>query len=181
MATASGNGGGSGQWRRRRPASTMSHLKVPTTGGLRTTEGGRPIFKSPDGIWSGGGRRRRKCGGGFEGDGALGAWSAWGGNSAMASYSHNYGRFEDSHYYNVNGVGLQNLEAQLIQVNAALQNMIDEKELCSTQPMFYPEENVSVDTLKNVEVNEVTQVEDYWSETVEELEVFQIEPDIIIA
>ncbi|KAK9166227.1 hypothetical protein Scep_001418 [Stephania cephalantha] len=42
------------------------------------------------------------------------------GNPAMASYPHNYGRFEDSHYYNVNGV----------------------------------EENVIVDTLKNVEVNE---------------------------
>ncbi|KAK9083763.1 hypothetical protein Scep_030234 [Stephania cephalantha] len=40
---------------------------------------------------------------------------------------------------------------------------IDEEELCST----HPEEDVSVDSLKNFEVNEVTQVEDYWSETVE--------------
>ncbi|KAK9083017.1 hypothetical protein Scep_029488 [Stephania cephalantha] len=39
-----------------RPAGTMSHLELPTTGGLRTTEGGRPIFKSPDGYEVG--RRR---------------------------------------------------------------------------------------------------------------------------
>ncbi|KAK9088523.1 hypothetical protein Scep_027605 [Stephania cephalantha] len=72
-------------------------------------------------------------------------------------------------------------ETQLIQVNATLQNMLDENELCSAQPISYPEENVSADTLKNVEVNEVTQVEDYSSETMEELEVFQTESDIIIA
>ncbi|KAK9094399.1 hypothetical protein Scep_025868 [Stephania cephalantha] len=59
--------------------------------------------------------------------------------------------------------------------------MLDEKELCSTLPISYLEENVSVDILKNVEVNEVTQVEDYWSKIVEELEVVQTEPDIIIA
>ncbi|KAK9093992.1 hypothetical protein Scep_025461 [Stephania cephalantha] len=69
------------------------------------------------------------------------------GNPAMASYSHNYGRSEYSHYYNVNGV----------------------------------EENVSADTLNSVEVNEVTQVKDNWSETAEGLEVFQIESEIIIA
>ncbi|KAK9125465.1 hypothetical protein Scep_014311 [Stephania cephalantha] len=63
----------------------------------------------------------------------------------MASYPHYFGRFEDSHCYDVNG------------------------------------ENVSVGTLKNVEVNEVTQVEDYWSETTEGFEFFQIEPDIVIA
>ncbi|KAK9088753.1 hypothetical protein Scep_027835 [Stephania cephalantha] len=60
-------------------------------------------------------------------------------------------------------------------------NMLNEKGLCSLQPISYPEENVSVNTLKNVEVNEVTQVEDYWSDTVEGFEVFQIEPEIIIA
>ncbi|KAK9166907.1 hypothetical protein Scep_002098 [Stephania cephalantha] len=59
--------------------------------------------------------------------------------------------------------------------------MTEKKELCSTQPIFHPKENVSVDTLKNVEVNEVTQVEDYWSETVEGLEVLHIEPEITIA
>ncbi|KAK9105411.1 hypothetical protein Scep_022255 [Stephania cephalantha] len=76
---------------------------------------------------------------------------------------------------------LQNLENQFIQVNATLQNMLDEKELCNTQPISYSDENVSVDTLKNVEVNEVTQVENYWRETAEGLEVLQIEPEIIIA
>ncbi|KAK9162738.1 hypothetical protein Syun_003640 [Stephania yunnanensis] len=35
--------------------------------------------------------------------------------------------------------------------------------------------------LKNFEVNEVTQVEDYWRETSEECEVFQIEPEIVIS
>ncbi|KAK9100392.1 hypothetical protein Scep_023822 [Stephania cephalantha] len=178
----------------------------------------------------------------------------------MASYPHNYGRFEDSHYYNANRVvevceicedyshstydcpyypkyenyhypsyaspqpdffglmpspqipqqstyledmmkkllddqqrfheelqqfsrefpSLQNLEIQFIQVNATLQNMLDEKELCNTQPISYSEENVNVDTLRNVEVNEVTQVENYWCETTEGLEVLQIEPDISI-
>ncbi|KAK9139994.1 hypothetical protein Scep_009675 [Stephania cephalantha] len=102
------------------------------------------------------------------------------GNPAMASYSHNYGQFEDSRYYNVNGVGLQNLEALLIQVNITLQNMIDEKESCSIKLIFYPEESVRVNILKNVDVNEVTLVEDYWSERAEGLEVFQIEPEIII-
>ncbi|KAK9159094.1 hypothetical protein Scep_005668 [Stephania cephalantha] len=151
----------------------------------------------------------------------------------MASYPHNYGRFEDSHYYNVNEVevceicedyshstydspyypkyesyhypsyaspqldffglmpspqipqqstsledmmkkllddqqrfheelqqfsrefpSLQNLETQFIQANATLHNMLDEKELCNTQPISYSEENVNVDTLKKVEVNE---------------------------
>ncbi|KAK9134875.1 hypothetical protein Syun_014205 [Stephania yunnanensis] len=67
------------------------------------------------------------------------------------SYPHNYGRYEDSHYYNVNEVA------------------------------FNPEEDVSDDTLKNLEVHDITQVEDYLIETSEECEVFQIEPEIVIA
>ncbi|KAK9088835.1 hypothetical protein Scep_027917 [Stephania cephalantha] len=98
-----------------------------------------------------------------------------------SSYPHNYGRFEDSHYYNVNGVGLKDLETQFIQYNVRLQNMTYEEELCSTQLIFNPEEDVSVDTLKIFEVNEVTQMEDYLRETLEESEVFQIEPKIVIA
>ncbi|KAK9116307.1 hypothetical protein Sjap_015254 [Stephania japonica] len=35
--------------------------------------------------------------------------------------------------------------------------------------------------LESVEVNEITSVEDYWSERMEELEVSPSEPDIIIA
>ncbi|KAK9094631.1 hypothetical protein Scep_026100 [Stephania cephalantha] len=77
--------------------------------------------------------------------------------------------------------GLKDLETQLIQYNAKLQNMTDEEELCSTQPIFNPEEDVSVDTLKDFKVNEVTQMEDYLRETSEECEVFQIEPEIVIA
>ncbi|KAK9167149.1 hypothetical protein Scep_002340 [Stephania cephalantha] len=67
---------------------------------------------------------------------------------------------------------LQNLETQFIQVNVTLQNMLDEKELCNTQPISYSEENVNVDTLRNVEVNVDTSVENYWC---------QIESDISIA
>ncbi|KAK9160229.1 hypothetical protein Syun_006570 [Stephania yunnanensis] len=62
-----------------------------------------------------------------------------------------------------------------------LQNMTDEEELCSTQPIFNLDEDVSIDALKNLEVNEVTQVEDYWRETSEEREVFQIDSEIVIA
>ncbi|KAK9083302.1 hypothetical protein Scep_029773 [Stephania cephalantha] len=77
--------------------------------------------------------------------------------------------------------GLNDLETQFIQYNATLQNMTDEEELCSTQPIFNAEEDVSVDTLKIFEVNEVTQMEDYLRETAEGREVFQIEPEIVIA
>ncbi|KAK9094380.1 hypothetical protein Scep_025849 [Stephania cephalantha] len=77
--------------------------------------------------------------------------------------------------------GLKDLETQLNQYNAKLQSMTDEEELCSTQPIFNLEEDVSVDTLKNFELNEVTQMEDYLRETSEECEVFQIEPEIVIA
>ncbi|KAK9151235.1 hypothetical protein Syun_009544 [Stephania yunnanensis] len=62
-----------------------------------------------------------------------------------------------------------------------VENMTDEEELCSAQPIFNPEEDVTVDMLRNFEVNEVTQVEDYLKETSEEREVFQIEPKIVIA
>ncbi|KAK9128018.1 hypothetical protein Syun_016815 [Stephania yunnanensis] len=69
-------------------------------------------------------------------------------NPAMDfSYTYNYGRYEDSHYYNVNGV----------------------------------EEDVSFDTLTNLEVKEDTQMEDYLIDTSEECEVFQIELEIVIA
>ncbi|KAK9089130.1 hypothetical protein Scep_028212 [Stephania cephalantha] len=77
--------------------------------------------------------------------------------------------------------GLKDLETQFIQYNVRLQNMTYEEELCSAQPIFNPDEDVSVDTLKNFEVNEVTKVEDYWRETAEGREVFQIEPEIVIA
>ncbi|KAK9125812.1 hypothetical protein Scep_014658 [Stephania cephalantha] len=77
--------------------------------------------------------------------------------------------------------GLKDLEIQFIQYNVRLQNMTYEEELCSTQPIFNPEEDVSVDTLKFFDVNEVTQMEDYLRKTSEEREVFQIEPKIFIA
>ncbi|KAK9157913.1 hypothetical protein Scep_004487 [Stephania cephalantha] len=76
--------------------------------------------------------------------------------------------------------GLKELETQLIQYNVKLQNMTDEEELSSTQPIFNPEEDVSVDTLKIFKVNEVTQMEDYLRETSEECEIFQIEQEIVI-
>ncbi|KAK9158351.1 hypothetical protein Scep_004925 [Stephania cephalantha] len=76
---------------------------------------------------------------------------------------------------------LKDLETQLNQYNARLYSMTDEEELCNTQPIFNPEEDVSVDTLKIFEVNEVTQMEDYLRETSKECEVFQIELEIVIA
>ncbi|KAK9125766.1 hypothetical protein Scep_014612 [Stephania cephalantha] len=66
-------------------------------------------------------------------------------------------------------------------MNTTLENLIDEKELCSTQPVFYLEENLSVITLKSVEVNEATQVAGYWSETTDECKASPTEPNIIIA
>ncbi|KAK9140316.1 hypothetical protein Scep_009997 [Stephania cephalantha] len=77
--------------------------------------------------------------------------------------------------------GLKDLETKLDQYNARLQSMTDEEELCSTQPIFNPKEDVSVDTLKIFEVNEVTHMDDYLRETSKECEVFQIEPEIVIA
>ncbi|KAK9125334.1 hypothetical protein Scep_014180 [Stephania cephalantha] len=59
--------------------------------------------------------------------------------------------------------------------------MTDEEELCSTQPIFNPNEDVSVDTLKDFKVNEVAQMEDYLRETSKECEVFRIEQEIVIA
>ncbi|KAK9168963.1 hypothetical protein Syun_001103 [Stephania yunnanensis] len=103
-------------------------------------------------------------------------------NPAMDfSYPHNYGRYEDSHYYHVNGLGSKDLVTDLDQYIASRQRKIDEAELCSTQPTFNPEEDVSDDTLTNLEVQDVTRVEDYLIETPEECEVFQIEPEIVIA
>ncbi|KAK9113919.1 hypothetical protein Syun_020716 [Stephania yunnanensis] len=75
---------------------------------------------------------------------------------------------------------LQNFETYFIQVNATLQNILNEKELCNKQPISYSKENVNVDTLRNVDVNEVTPVENYWCETTQGLEVLQIESDISI-
>ncbi|KAK9140042.1 hypothetical protein Scep_009723 [Stephania cephalantha] len=88
---------------------------------------------------------------------------------------------EDFKQFEVEFPGLHNLETQLIQFNARLQNMFDKEDLCSTQPIIHLEENMNVNMLKNVEVDEVTQVEDYWSETSEGIEVFQIELEIVIA
>ncbi|KAK9113732.1 hypothetical protein Syun_020529 [Stephania yunnanensis] len=75
----------------------------------------------------------------------------------------------------------KDLVTGLDQYIASRQRKIDEEELCSTQPTFHPEEDVSVHTLTNLEVHDVTQVEDYLIETSEECEVFQIEPEIVIA
>ncbi|KAK9092958.1 hypothetical protein Syun_027869 [Stephania yunnanensis] len=77
--------------------------------------------------------------------------------------------------------GSKDLVTDLDQYFASRQRKIDEAELCSTQPTFYPEEDVSVDTLTNLGVKEDTQMEDYLIETFDECEVFQIEPEIVIA
>ncbi|KAK9168767.1 hypothetical protein Syun_000907 [Stephania yunnanensis] len=77
--------------------------------------------------------------------------------------------------------GSKDLVTDLDQYIANRQRKIDEAELCSTQPTFNPEEDVSVHTLTNLEVKKDTQVEDYLIETCEECEVFQIELEIVIA
>ncbi|KAK9099154.1 hypothetical protein Syun_026199 [Stephania yunnanensis] len=77
--------------------------------------------------------------------------------------------------------GSKDLVTDLDQYIVSLQRKIDEAELCSTQPTFNPEEDVSFDTLTNLEMKKVTQVEDYLIETSEECKVFQIEPEIAIA
>ncbi|KAK9098952.1 hypothetical protein Syun_025997 [Stephania yunnanensis] len=77
--------------------------------------------------------------------------------------------------------GSKDLVTDLDQYIASHQRKFDEAELCSTQPTFNPEEDVSVDTLTNLEVKEDTQMEDYLIDTSKECEVFQIEPEIIIA
>ncbi|KAK9107357.1 hypothetical protein Syun_023368 [Stephania yunnanensis] len=46
---------------------------------------------------------------------------------------------------------------------------------------FTPEEDMSDDTLTNLEAKEDTQMEDYLKETSDECEVFPIEPEIVIA
>ncbi|KAK9160332.1 hypothetical protein Syun_006673 [Stephania yunnanensis] len=77
--------------------------------------------------------------------------------------------------------GSKDLVTDLDQYIANHQRKIDEAELCSTQPTFNPEEDVSVDTLTSLEVKDDTQMEDYLIDTSEECEVFQIEPEIVIA
>ncbi|KAK9143376.1 hypothetical protein Syun_012776 [Stephania yunnanensis] len=77
--------------------------------------------------------------------------------------------------------GSKDLVTDLDQYIVSRQGKIDEAELCSTQPTFNPEEDVSVDTLTNLELKEDTQIEDYLIETSEECKVLQIEPEIVIA
>ncbi|KAK9168671.1 hypothetical protein Syun_000811 [Stephania yunnanensis] len=77
--------------------------------------------------------------------------------------------------------GSKELVADLDQHISSRPRKIDEAELCSTQPTFNLEEDASVDTLTNLEVKEDTQMEDYLIDTSEECEVFQIEPEIVIA
>ncbi|KAK9162729.1 hypothetical protein Syun_003631 [Stephania yunnanensis] len=186
-----------------------------------------------------------------------------------SSYLHNYGRYEDSHYYNVNGVGMPQNTYQNINMNSFVQQ-VEVCEICGdyshsahncpynplyenyhyssyappqpdfsglrshtqapqhernqrchqslslndmmmqvmeslpenwrtrneiqnidfslpaltdvqTSFTFTLEEDVSDDTLTNLEVREDIQPEDYVMEISKECEVFQIEPEIVIA
>ncbi|KAK9160969.1 hypothetical protein Syun_007310 [Stephania yunnanensis] len=76
---------------------------------------------------------------------------------------------------------LKDVQTSFDRNSASRQRKIDEAELCSAQPTFNPEEDVSVDTLTNLEAKEDTLMEDYLIETSEECEVFQIESEIVIA
>ncbi|KAK9134588.1 hypothetical protein Syun_013918 [Stephania yunnanensis] len=186
-----------------------------------------------------------------------------------SAYLHNYGRYEDSHYYNVNGVGMPQNRYQNINMNSFVQQ-VEVCEICGdyshsthncpynsryenyhyssyappqpdfsgfmshtqapqhernqrchqslslndmmmevmeslpeswrtrneipnidlslpaltdvqTSFTFTPDEDVSDDTLTNLEVREDIQPEDYVIETSDECEVFPIEPEIVIA
>ncbi|KAK9101427.1 hypothetical protein Scep_024857 [Stephania cephalantha] len=109
---------------------------------------------------------------------------------AMASYPHNYGRFEDSHYYNVNGVealmqeDMQHMKSKLqnskTQVTAILEHLMDEEEL-PPQPIFDSDETVNADTSKSVEFDELSIVDEHLSEPEETLYVSSHERDITIA
>ncbi|KAK9162520.1 hypothetical protein Syun_003422 [Stephania yunnanensis] len=76
---------------------------------------------------------------------------------------------------------LKDVQTSFDQYIVGLQRKIDEEELRSTQPTFSSKEDVSVDTLTNLEMKEDTQMEDNLIETSEECDVFQIEPEIVIA
>ncbi|KAK9150993.1 hypothetical protein Syun_009302 [Stephania yunnanensis] len=188
--------------------------------------------------------------------------------SMDSSYLHNYGRYEDSHYYNVNGVGMPQNRYQNINMNSFVQQ-VEVCEICEdyshsahtcpynsrygnyhyssyappqpdfsgfmprtqapqhernqrchqslslndtmmevmeclpeswrtrneipnidlslpaltdvqTSFTFTPEEDMSDDTLTNLEVHEDSEPEEYLIETSEECDVFQIEPEIVI-
>ncbi|KAK9107342.1 hypothetical protein Syun_023353 [Stephania yunnanensis] len=77
--------------------------------------------------------------------------------------------------------GSKDLVTDLDQYSATFHRIIYEAELCSTQPTFNPDEDVSVHTLTNLEVHVDIQMEDYLIETSDECEVFQIETEIVIA
>ncbi|KAK9094960.1 hypothetical protein Scep_026429 [Stephania cephalantha] len=76
---------------------------------------------------------------------------------------------------------LKDVQTSFDRNSVSLQRKIDQAELGSTQPTFHPEEDMRDDTLTNLEVREDTEPEDYVIEISEECEVFQIEPEIVIA
>ncbi|KAK9094422.1 hypothetical protein Scep_025891 [Stephania cephalantha] len=115
-------------------------------------------------------------------------------NSIMASYPYNYGQFEDSYYYGVNGLSQSTTQQSLqenkqhmnptlqnskTQVTAILEHMMDRKEL-SPQSVSDLEEIVNDATLKSVEFDEFSIVDEYLSEPEETLEVSSHELDITI-
>ncbi|KAK9095748.1 hypothetical protein Sjap_021245 [Stephania japonica] len=125
------------------------------------------------------------------------------GNSTMASYSYNYGRFEDSYYHGVNGVAdiyesmrnqpsrdiirfLLESEQDMDLTEKELDQWIEQKDQEAEEEMKSILQNISAEIvsaipLKSVKVIGVTPVEDYYSETTQELEVFLSVVDIIIA
>ncbi|KAK9098491.1 hypothetical protein Syun_025536 [Stephania yunnanensis] len=76
---------------------------------------------------------------------------------------------------------LKDVQTSFDRNSVSLQRKIDQAELRGTQPTFHPDEDVRDDTLRNLEVREDTESEDYVIEISEECEVFQIEPEIVIA
>ncbi|KAK9147907.1 hypothetical protein Scep_006664 [Stephania cephalantha] len=98
----------------------------------------------------------------------------------MASYFHNYGQFEYSYYYGVNGHINPKLQNSETQDTTTLEHLIDEEEL-SPQPISDSKETVNAATLKSVELDEFSIVNEYLSKSEETLEVSSHELDITIA
>ncbi|KAK9129995.1 hypothetical protein Sjap_010482 [Stephania japonica] len=72
------------------------------------------------------------------------------------------------------------LGTQFSQITATLNNLNDKGEL-SRQPIFQSEETLNVVTSKTVMLDELSIMDEYWSELEETLDVSLHEPDIIIA
>ncbi|KAK9145873.1 hypothetical protein Sjap_005776 [Stephania japonica] len=141
---------------------------------------------------------------GMEGNARRGAASSGEGearNFSMASYYHNYDRFEDSYYHGMNEDTYSSMrnqpsrdiirflletEQDMNLTEQELDQWIEQRDQEAEEEINSILQKISVETmsaipLETVEVNEVTPIEDYKSEPKEIIEVSLYEPDISIA